>query len=323
MIRININSITKREIEKIYLNDAYTAKTGIFKILEEGEIKDFLRKKHSKIYAELYCRNSTLNQENVKRLLLADRTKMKEYITKFDTYEKKPTEADELLEKIFRYDRYSQRKVVTDILRKMDIDVCPYCNRQYIYIVESGKVRPQLDHYYPKDRYPYLALCLYNMVPCCGICNMTKSDLDTFSKPVLYPYEEEFGYNASFTLKIRNNVNYVKVLQGVSSEFTISINQKNEKDEIKNQIEKMHLKELYDQHVNYVMDIIKSRYINTLERLEEIYEKFPQIFDSYQEVKKIAYFVDTRKEEWGRRPLSKLTYDIDCQLEQGEINIGE
>ena len=248
---------------------------------------------------------------------------MKEYITKFDTYEKKPTEADELLEKIFRYDRYSQRKVVTDILRKMDIDVCPYCNRQYIYIVESGKVRPQLDHYYPKDRYPYLALCLYNMVPCCGICNMTKSDLDTFSKPVLYPYEEEFGYNASFTLKIRNNVNYVKVLQGVSSEFTISINQKNEKDEIKNQIEKMHLKELYDQHVNYVMDIIKSRYINTLERLEEIYEKFPQIFDSYQEVKKIAYFVDTRKEEWGRRPLSKLTYDIDCQLEQGEINIGE
>ena len=70
MIRININSITKREIEKIYLNDAYTAKTGIFKILEEGEIKDFLRKKHSKIYAELYCRNSTLNQENVKRLLL-------------------------------------------------------------------------------------------------------------------------------------------------------------------------------------------------------------------------------------------------------------
>ena len=101
MIRININSITKREIEKIYLNDAYTAKTGIFKILEEGEIKDFLRKKHSKIYAELYCRNSTLNQENVKRLLLADRTKMKEYITKFDTYEKKPTEADELLEKFF------------------------------------------------------------------------------------------------------------------------------------------------------------------------------------------------------------------------------
>ena len=250
---------------------------------------------------------------------------MKKYIDKLGDYNNRPNDSKELLNDIFKYKEYSKRNITVEILRRMNVEVCPYCNRQYIFTIGSGKVRPQLDHFYPKSQYPYLALSLYNMIPSCGICNMAKSSLNTVYEPVLYPYDEEFGYSNRFGIKIKDNANYVKVLQGVSSEFTIILSKVEDTNEkvIRNQMEKLHLDELYNQHIDYVMNIIKSRYINTAERINEIYIRFPNIFHSYQEVKTALHTIDTRKEAWGKRPLTKLTYDIERQLEQGEIYIEE
>lgn len=69
------------------------------------------------------------------------------------------------------------------------------------------------------------------------------------------------------------------------------------------------------------MDIIKSKYINSPERIDELRNRFPMIFHSHDEVKNLLYMTDIRKESWGKRPLSKLTYDIDKQLESGKIYI--
>lgn len=79
------------------------------------------------------------------------------------------------------------------ILQLMDVPVCPYCNRQYTFTLASGKSRPQMDHYYPRDLYPYLAVSLYNLVPCCAVCNTAKGPLDTMKDPILYPYDEGFS----------------------------------------------------------------------------------------------------------------------------------
>lgn len=58
-----------------------------------------------------------------------------------------------------------------------------YCNE--VSIVSGEKVvdgnheiwaRYEVDHFYPKDKYPYLSTSFYNFQPSCGNCNGSKSD---------------------------------------------------------------------------------------------------------------------------------------------------
>lgn len=320
MIKIDLDKKTKAEIENIYLNDARKAPTGIFQTLDKPQVKSDLKKDFPKIYSVLYDPvTGKPEEQEIEKLLLAGRMELKGYISRFGSYDFDQTEY--LLENVFIYDRYARRKGACQILDKIGVTVCPYCNRQYIFTVASGKVRPQLDHYYPKKIYPYLALSLYNMVPSCSVCNMSKSSLDTFNYPVLYPYDEEFGYDTKFQIRIKGKNNYVRVMAGVSNEFDIGLNTSRAKNltEIDNQMKKLHLDELYKKHTDYVMDIIKSKNINTSERINEIRKTFPQLFHSNDEVKNMLYMTDLRKESWGKRPLSKLTHDIDMQLESGVV----
>lgn len=324
MIKIDINAEIKKEIEKAYLNDACKAKSGIFNLLCLTDVKKNLQKHYIDIYSTLYDSvTGDLNETEVHNLLLADRQELKNYISKFGIYGgNKKRKSDYLLKHVFRYDTYSKRKCVCQILRLMNVTVCPYCNRQYIHTIASGKARPQLDHYYPKHEYPYLALSLYNMVPSCSICNMSKSSLDTVKEPILYPFDEEFGYDAKFKIFIKYG-EFAKVMQGLSEEFVIELDTTQVKDAVavNNQIKKLHLEELYNLHTDYVKDILKSKYVNTPERIDEIRKLFPHIFNSDDEIKGMLYMSDLQKEFWGKRPLSKLTYDIDKQLDSNSLII--
>lgn len=60
---------------------------------------------------------------------------------------------------------------------EIDATTCPYCELSYINLVPA-KYHPQdsyrqfdLDHVLPKSQYPFAALSLYNLVPCCTFCN--------------------------------------------------------------------------------------------------------------------------------------------------------
>ena len=322
MIKISIDEISKREIEKTFLDDAKRSSTGIFQVLSTTNIKNILKSNHTQIYNKLYnVATGDLKDEEVEKLLLADRRTLKKYISIFGDYSSNKNLADEILNNVFRYDTYSKRVAAVKILKKMKVSVCPYCNRQYIITLSKGQVRPQFDHYYPKSQYPYLALSLYNMVPCCSVCNMAKSALDTLKNPILYPFDEEMGKRVSFEIKRKKTANFVRMLQGLSNEFVIDLNVINQKDEIviENQMKSLHLDDLYNEHKEYVMDIIKSKYVNSPERIRELLKTFPMLFDSYEDVKNMLYMTNIQKESWGNRPLSKLTYDIDKQLEEGVI----
>lgn len=69
-------------------------------------------------------------------------------------------------------------------VKDLGIRVCPYCGRAFVFRVEKkGKngivsVKPQLDHFLPKRKYPFLAMNFYNLVPCCTQCNMAPCKVD-------------------------------------------------------------------------------------------------------------------------------------------------
>lgn len=65
------------------------------------------------------------------------------------------------------------------LFRMMDINVCPYCEHEFIEEVEIyGQERRtvEFDHYFPKGdkEFPGLAMCFYNLIPSCKPCNQLK-----------------------------------------------------------------------------------------------------------------------------------------------------
>ena len=61
------------------------------------------------------------------------------------------------------------------LVKSLNLTVCPYCNRNYI---NSRKTQfgANFDHYYDKETYPFFALTLSNLIPCCATCNRIKSN---------------------------------------------------------------------------------------------------------------------------------------------------
>lgn len=96
----------------------------------------------------------------------------------------------------------------------LGLKACPYCNReeiQYHTITdENGLLHnimdSELDHFYPKGRIPYLAVCLYNLIPSGGICNggNGKHEKDTFFMQIVNPFSLQGSEGISFILDINN-----------------------------------------------------------------------------------------------------------------------
>jgi len=314
MIKIRLSSKDKSDIEKLFVEDARRQETGLFNTLRVSYNKQLLKSRNQfkKLYDYLYRKDDTINVENIENLLLANKWQLEMFISKFGFFTNE--DSKELTNKIFRYDAFSNRKSAYDILRLEKVTVCPYCNRQYIFTLEGNEIRAQFDHYFPKSKYPYLAVSIFNLIPNCSICNQQKNELDTYETPILYPFEEEFGDDTRFRLDSDD----IKYLRGMTDEFKISIKSENaDKDKIKKvekQREILHLDELYDKHKDYVKDIAWNHHIHSQEKIDEIMRKFPQLFTTEEELIATIYMNDIREENLGKRPLAKLTRDIYREL---------
>ncbi|MCR5175638.1 MAG: hypothetical protein K6C05_02175 [Anaerovibrio sp.] len=83
-----------------------------------------------------------------------------------------------------------------------NLQVCPYCNKNFIHptLTEDGKVRGDLDHFFSKEKHPYLALSIYNLIPCCRYCNSSLKGKQEFNvENIISPYE--VSYNDLFEFK--------------------------------------------------------------------------------------------------------------------------
>lgn len=56
-----------------------------------------------------------------------------------------------------------------NFIQNTGLKICPYCGMEYIR--PTNKSKKQIDHFFPKRKYPFLALCYYNLIPSCDICN--------------------------------------------------------------------------------------------------------------------------------------------------------
>ncbi|MDD2368156.1 MAG: hypothetical protein PHQ90_02565 [Sulfuricurvum sp.] len=210
------------------------------------------------------------------------------------------------------------------LVENLGIKTCPYCNRSYISFVNEKKdeenqktkkkTRPQLDHFYPKAIYPFLACSFYNLIPSCSACNHMKSDDDSYEDEktgdLVHPYDvKNSDFTFSYTL---NNLDILNIIDKKNikledeKNITITLDRKYEKNN-----EYFQLETIYQNHKDIVIELILKEinypksYINELisngfATEEEIY-RF--IFSNYLDVNDLH-----------KRPLSKLTKDIVSEL---------
>jgi uncharacterized protein (TIGR02646 family) len=108
-------------------------------------------------------------------------------------------------------------------IRRTKIRVCPYCG---LTIIEpsDNRTKHQIDHFFPKGKYPFLALSYYNLIPSCDKCNESPNkgqrdpiEQKTKGNSIQHPYlfdDSIVRFNLKLTgAEVINDNNY-KVIVG-------------------------------------------------------------------------------------------------------------
>lgn len=183
----------------------------------------------------------------------------------------------------------------------LGLDVCPYCNRNYIFTVEADEYnknrhRPEIDHFYPKSKYPIFALSFYNFVPACPTCNHIKRD----QQLKISPWEGYTGESKEpvFRVKDMNKDPFpktpeIEIINGEPEEISI-----------------LGIDRLYNKHTDVVKDILNRIQAYNTDAYSAVLESFQGIVNTEGELDRMVWGNYTDPDEFSKRPLSKLTSDI-------------
>lgn len=249
-----------------------------------------------------------------------------------------------LIKYIFCYENYKDGKIVDSticdrmiILRNraddtcfcrerhekllMGIKACPYCNLEYLERLKDNKgkdiINYTFDHYASKEKYPFFAISLYNLIPTCTICNSIikgKVDFLESKEEYIQPYFDDFDDIARFEIQLNGIPENINDFPG---QFTIELKKKNNSvndndfKKAENTVKFFKVKERIQQnHSDYIQEILvkiksySSDYSKSIEAMGfNASQRESIIFGNY-----IA------PEDINKRPLSKLTIDIHNQF---------
>ena len=306
MLKIIVN----KELFDLHIEEIFLKINGLFEGINESNL-DQIDKKCLKYI-----------KDNLKDILKANNNELKEYIKYFqDNYpnsigvENQNKEEWHQLDKIIRdevfekeYNNWGKRKTYGSykFVETLDLKTCPYCNRNYTFIVdeESGKLRPELDHFYPKSIYPFLAMSFYNLIPSCPICNHTKSS--KVSENLINPYDIKDD-DFKFTYKPTDiSFSQIESKKYDMDSFEIEFKKKNENIDI------FKLDELYKQHKDIVVDLLMKKAYYPKSYVEELEKSFGFTKD---EIYRYLLNNYKKEEDLHKRPLSKLIKDISEELD--------
>ncbi len=128
-----------------------------------------------------------------------------------------------LLSRVFRYEHYRRSIHCLNRYTRLRLNgkTCPYCNYEVMKIVpdepepldpanstQKAKLLFDIDHFYPKHLYPYLALSFYNHIPSCKTCNQTYKGVKPFTIDThIHPFHRcfdtlyQFEFNSDMVVK--------------------------------------------------------------------------------------------------------------------------
>lgn len=199
------------------------------------------------------------------------------------------------------------------LMRKLNIKVCPYCNRNYTIAVDGDtKTRPEFDHNIPKSDKPILALSFFNLIPACPTCNHLKSSKEIIFNPYIVNCDDiKFipdltvtGHEEDTPKKIISAINKITEVENIK----LKIKTQNENQE--NFIKKLAIDKLYNEHLDYVTEILEKAIAYNHSYYDGLVENFRDLGIDISEIDKLIWGTYTQIDNLGNSPLSKLTRDI-------------
>lgn len=181
------------------------------------------------------------------------------------------------------------------LMKQLNIRVCPYCNSNYTITIDEDtvKVRPEYDHFHPEAKYPSLILSFYNLVPSCPQCNHLKrvQELD------VNPWK---GYVSGKRPTFRVDTSK----EDFPAKPVIRIEGENANTK------KLGIKALYNEHTDYVKDILDKIQAYNPATFRAIAKDFQGIVNTEAGLERMVWGNYTDLCDADKRPLAKLTADI-------------
>lgn len=330
----NIEEIAKKHYEALKENLAlklqYLGSACITKDKLNGNTANPLKIEYEKLNAPIQTNIQELSlflleneYEKLKEIILCKPDEMSDLHKSLeDKYSL--SKFSNMLKKIFNYDSFCSKNNDYNAYKLCDslnIPVCPYCNRIYISMLKNGKLkkddgksrelRPPLDHFYPRSKYPIFGLSFYNLIPSCTFCNSSlKGDKEFTAEKYIHPYREGFEGNAKFSFKPTVSV---KRCMGTSLKITPT-DPKNVvkiKKRIENSDKVFEIEVLYQQnHQDIAEEIYDKNLANSPEYRESLFSIIKDLSPSREEFYRFyfANYMDEKDHE--KRPLAKFTRDL-------------
>ena len=308
MIKINI---TSRIVDDFYdsiikLFDKKLTKKKKKKVqweIETSDIDKLLKKKLSNFKQDI----------TLEHLIKADYNYMKKLVEFID----KNSERCKLSkkEKDYFLTMYQRLKKAV-FIKQLDINVCPYCNRNYIfnfYKNSKDEATAQLDHFFDKKDYPYLAVSVYNLIPSCSTCNQRKSSK---KEDIFYPYLESFNDSAKFKYKGIKSISKDENADFLdTSRVMLDIEAIKNEEKVKKHIEVFNLDKLYENHKDIVSELLQKREIYSDSYIDDLLNQYEgTLFKNREDLLRLITCGYVNDEDLPKRPLSKLIKDISEEL---------
>lgn len=204
----------------------------------------------------------------------------------------------------------------TEIAQVINVKTCPYCNAALTVVTEKERgvynARFQLDHYFPKSRYPLLSISFFNLIPSCNNCNQSKSSKPPALNKDFHLYTEE-NTKELFEFEIPKH-NVVKYILSRKQEDIEIIFKSGLDGNIKNTDhynDSFNIKGIYATQKDVAEELL-LKYIaynkTQIDDLSELLSLPPDIISRIV----IGNYID--RESIHKRPLAKFQQDIARQL---------
>lgn len=293
------------KLRTIILNGHLNFQAYVKKIEDEFSTINCL--KPSNVYSVKNAFNQIVQEEDLNTKFIVQKQKNDGSVVDVEI------EFYKLVVEAMRYDELRSFDFIF-ILKNIGIKSCVYCNAQLTIITEKNSqnnksyARLELDHFYPKSKYPFLCLNIYNLYPTCGSCNRIKSKND--AKFILYTEDSNDIELLKFKLSKSSVVKYLtnRNIEDISFKLITHPNAIN--DIVADHDEMFCIQGIYDTQKDIIEELIHKKEAYTEAYKKHLVDDFKGLFPDQAIINRLLVGNYDKPEDIHKRPMSKFMQDI-------------
>jgi hypothetical protein len=205
---------------------------------------------------------------------------------------------------------------------KIGIKSCVYCNAHLTVAIEKEeqlktkkkityKAKFQVDHYWPKSKYPCFSISLFNLYPVCGNCNNCKgiSDLNF----ILYSNQKK-NIVSPFKFQLTNGVVAQYLLSRKLGDIKFTFQEPLVTSPFKTFQDIFDVRGIYNTQKDLAEELILKAEIYTQQYRATLKKQYPKLFTNAGIFNRLLLGNYSSEKDIHKRPMAKFTIDIAKQI---------